>query len=79
LSLYIAGLKDFANMEVGLEHRLSSAGLLTIEVVGCTPNFIALPIRTPYWIDVPLADIPAARSIRVVGSNGAFRPQLPRR
>lgn len=78
-SLYIAGLKDFANMDVGLENRVGPQGQWTLEVVGCTPNFIGLPIRTPYWLDVPLSQFPHARSIRIVGSNGVWRPRLPRR
>ncbi len=78
-SLYIAGLKQFANMGVSLENRVGPRGEWTLEVVGCTVNFLILPVPTQYWLDVPLRDLPNVRSIRVVGSNGVWRPKLPPR
>lgn len=78
-SLYIAGLKQFANMGVSLENRVGPRGDWTLEVVGCTANFLALPVPTQYWLDVPLSQLPNVRSIRVVGSNGVWRPRLPPR
>jgi hypothetical protein len=77
--LYIGGLRRFANMNVGLDHRALSRGVLTVEVVGCTPNFVALPIATPFDIELPLRDIPRARAIRIVGENGATVHRLPGR
>lgn len=77
--LYIGGLRRFANMNVGLDHRGVSKGALTVEVVGCTGNFIALPISTPYNIEVPLRDLPPARAIRIVGADGVTVHRLPGR
>lgn len=77
--LYIGGLQPFANMDVGLDHHSLRGGTLTLEVVGCTPNFIALPIPTPYWVELPLRDIPRARRVRIVGENGTVTRRLPGR
>lgn len=75
-SLYIAGMKTFANMDVHLEHRGLRSGAVSIAVVGCTPSFIPLPIATPYWVDLPLADI-RARHVEIVAANGTWRRRLP--
>ena len=77
--LYIGGLRRFANMNVGLDHRGISKGALTVEVVGCTGNFIALPIATPYNLEIPLRDLPPAKAIRIVGADGVTVHRLPGR
>lgn len=77
--LYIGGLRRFGNMDVSLDHRSFSRGVLTVDVVGCTGNIIALPIQTPFTIELPLRDFPKVRQIRVVGSNGTTLHKLPGR
>lgn len=76
--IYIAGLKPLINMEVSLDHRRAPSGLWTIEVVGCTAGLLGLPVPAPYWIAVPLRDLPGARAVQIVGANGVWRPRLPR-
>ncbi len=77
--LYVGGMRRFANMEVGLDHQSQRGGTLTLVVVGCTPNFIALPLPTPYWVELPLRDIPTARRVKIVGANGYVMRRLPGR
>ena len=77
--LYVGGMRRFANMNVSLIHRAARGGVLTLDVVGCTLNFIALPIPTPYVIELPLRDIPRARRVRIVGANGQSIRSLPGR
>jgi hypothetical protein len=77
--LYVGGMRRFANMDVGLEHRGMIKGALTIEVVGCTGNFIALPIATPYYVELPLRDVPPAKTIRIVGADGVTLHRVPGR
>lgn len=77
--LYVGGFRRFSNMDVGIEHRGYRGGLLTVEVVGCTPNFIAFPLPTPFNLELPLRDIPQARRIRIVGANGTVTRRLPGR
>lgn len=77
--LYIGGMRRFANMDVGLNHRGMNRGALTVEVVGCTGNILALPIPTPYYIELPLRDIPPANAIRIVGADGVTVHRLPGR
>lgn len=77
--LYIGGLRQYANMNVGLDHYAQRGDTLTVEVVGCTPNAAALPVPTPFNIELPLRDIPRARKVRIVGENGASVYRLPGR
>lgn len=77
--LYIGGIRQYANMNVGLEHHVQRGGMLTVEVVGCTPNVVALPVPTPFNIELPLRDIPRARKVRIVGETGASVHRLPGR
>jgi len=77
--LYVGGFRRFSNMDVGIEHRGYRGGLLTVDVVGCTPNFIAFPLPTPFNLELPLRDIPKARQIRIVGANGTVTRRLPGR
>jgi hypothetical protein len=77
--LYVNGKQRFANMNVGLDHRSLRRGTLTLEVVGCTPNFIAVPIPTPYWVELPLRNVPNARRVRIVGANVTVTRRVPGR
>lgn len=77
--LYLGGMRRFANMDVGLEHKGMIRGALTIEVVGCTGNILALPIPTPYTIELPLRDIPPTKAIRIVGADGVTIHRVPGR
>ena len=77
--LYVGGFQPFANMNVGLDHHSLRGGTLTLEVVGCTPNFIALPLPTPYWVELPMRDVPKARRVRIVGENGSVTRRVPGR
>ncbi|RME95109.1 MAG: hypothetical protein D6773_18770 [Alphaproteobacteria bacterium] len=76
---YVSGTRRFANMDVGFEHRDFRNGVLTLEAVGCTPNFLALPIPMPYTLELRLREFPAVREIRVIGSNGAVVRRVPGR
>lgn len=77
--LYVGGFRPFANMDVGFDHHSLRGGTLTLEVVGCTPNFLALPVPTPYTVELPLRDIPGARRVTIVGENGSVTRRLPGR
>ncbi|MEC9367709.1 MAG: hypothetical protein VX871_03360 [Pseudomonadota bacterium] len=77
--LYVGGMRRFANMDVGFEHRSAGKGLLRLEVVGCTKNFLVLPIPTPYVLDLAMNDIPSARSVEIVAANGIVRRRIPGR
>ncbi|MGI9383395.1 MAG: hypothetical protein ACR2PO_09585 [Methyloligellaceae bacterium] len=77
--LTIGGRRPHANMNVVLEHKPGHNGNWTIEVVGCWNNFIRIPIPTPYYIDVPVRDLPGARRLKIVGANGVHRRRIPRR
>jgi len=78
--LYIGGSRQFANMDVALDQRPGSRrGDWIIEVVGCTSNFLVMPIPTPFNIEVPMRDLPGARTLRIVGSSGSITRQVPGR
>lgn len=77
--LHVGGMRRFANMDVGLDHRALEGGTLTLEVVGCTPNFIAFPVPTPYTLELPLRDVPGARRVRIIAANGTLLRRLPGR
>lgn len=77
--LYVGGMKRFTNMTVGLDHAALARGTLTLEVLGCTANFIAIPVPSPYTVELPLKQIPGVRAVRIVGANGETRHKLPGR
>lgn len=78
--LYIGGSRQFTNMDVALEQRPGSRrGDWIIEVVGCTSNFLVMPIRSPYNIEVPMRDLPGARTLRIVGASGSITRKVPGR
>lgn len=76
--LYVGGHRRFSNMTVRLQHRSLKGGVLTLDVVGCTPNFVALPIPTPFNVELALNDMPRARSVRLIGANGQVTRRVPR-
>lgn len=77
--LYVGGMQRFANMDVGLDHHSLRGGTLTLKVVGCTGNFIVLPLPTPYTVELPMREVPGARRLRIVGANGFVRRAVPGR
>ena len=77
--LTVGGRRPHANMDVVLEHKPGHNGNWTIEVIGCWKNFLRIPIPTPYYIDVPVRDMPGARRLKIVGANGVHRRRIPRR
>jgi hypothetical protein len=78
--LYIGGSRQFSNMDVALDQRPGNRrGDWIIEVVGCTSNFLVMPIPTPFNIEVPLRDLPGARTLRIVGSSGSITRRVPGR
>lgn len=77
--LYVGGLRRFANMDVGFEHRRAGAGVLRVEVVGCTKNFLVLPIPTPYVLEFAMNEVPSARVVEIVAANGTARRRVPGR
>ena len=78
--LYIGGSRQFSNMDVALDQRPGSRkGDWIIEVVGCTSNFLVMPIPTPFNIEVPMRDLPGARTLRIVGSSGSITRRVPGR
>lgn len=76
--LVISGLRRFANMDVSLTHRRRGRGVWTVEVVGCTQNFIVIPLQTPYVIWLPLRNLPGARRVKVIGAGGHVWRTVPR-
>ena len=78
--LYIGGSRRFANMDVALDQRPGGRrGDWIIEVVGCTKNFLVMPIPTPFNIEVPMRELPGAKTLRIVGSSGSITRQVPGR
>ena len=78
--LYIGGSRQFSNMDVALDQRPGSRrGDWIIEVVGCTSNFLVMPIPTPFNIEVPMRDLPGARTLQIVGSSGSITRRVPGR
>lgn len=78
--LYIGGSRQFSNMDVALDQRPGSRrGDWIIEVVGCTKNFLVMPIPTPFNIEVPMRDLPGARTLQIVGSSGSITRRVPGR
>ncbi len=77
--LYVGGLQRWANMDVSLDHRSLKGGTLTLEVVGCSLNFLVLPLRTPYVAELPLREVPGARRVKIIGANGYVRRDVPGR
>ena len=78
--LYIGGSRQFANMDVALDQRPGGRrGDWIIEVVGCTKNFLVMPIPTPFNIEVPMRDLPGAKTLQIVGSSGSITRRVPGR
>jgi len=78
--LYIGGSRQFSNMDVALDQRPGSRrGDWVIEVVGCTKNFLVMPIPTPFNIEVPMRDLPGAKTLRIVGASGSITRRVPGR
>ena len=77
--LTIGGPRPSTSLDVVLEHYPAKNGNWTIEVTGCRGNFITLPIRTPYAMEIPLRRMPGARRVKIVGSNGVIYRRLPGR
>jgi hypothetical protein len=78
--LYIGGSRQFSNMDVALDQRPGSRrGDWIIEVVGCTSNFLVMPIPTPFNIEVPMRDLPGAKTLQIVGSSGSITRRVPGR
>jgi len=78
--LYIGGSRRFANMDVALDQRPGGRrGDWIIEVVGCTKNFLVMPIPSPFNIEVPMRDLPGAKTLQIVGSSGSITRRVPGR
>ncbi|MGE0611768.1 MAG: hypothetical protein AB7O70_05435 [Hyphomicrobiales bacterium] len=77
--LYVGGLRRFANMDVGFEHTRAGAGVLRVQVVGCTKNFLVMPIPTPYVLEFAMNEVPSARVVEIVAANGVARKRVPGR
>ena len=77
--LHVSGIKPYLNMQVDLVPLvyIQQPEYWGIEIVGCLPGGIGLPVTAPYTAWINLSAITGTEGIEVIGARRSERLEVP--